>query len=332
MDDKTLVTEEVVNEAVTSEAAPAQAEVDTTKKIGKLKKFTWGKFAIYFVLICWALTTIFPFVWVINNSVKDKQYVLPFETSFLPAGSSKLSDPDVMYRYNASEGGFTLANYKKAFTGTINVGTAYLISILISGSVTIFVVLLSGFAGFGMTRYNFKGRWIFHSLITASMMFPAFSTVIPVLTMMTNFNLIDNPVGVILPQIAGNLSFAILILVGYIRGLPIDLEEAAFMEGCNVYQIFFKVIMPISRPSFATVAIFTFLWSYNDLFMQKIIIRSRPKFPICCILDFISSQWGGTDYGLMAAAVTIVVLPVLIIYIFLQKNIIKGLTAGAVKG
>lgn len=150
--------------------------------------------------------------------------------------------------------------------------------------------------------------------------------------MMTNFNLVNNPVGVILPQIAGNLSFAILILTGYIRGLPVDLEEAAFMEGCNVYQIFFKVIMPIITSVVCTVAIFTFLWSYNDLFLQKIIIRARPKFPICCILDFISSQWGGTDYGLMAAAVTIVVLPVLIVYIFLQKNIIKGLTAGAIKG
>ena len=76
---------------------------------------------------------------------------------------------------------------------------------------------------------------------------------------------------VILPQVAGNLSFAIIVLTGYIRSLPIELEEAAFMEGCGPIQIFFRVIVPLTKPSFATVAIFSFLWSYNDLFTQQVL-------------------------------------------------------------
>ena len=118
---------------------------------------------------------------------------------------------------------------------------------------------------------------------------------------------------------------------GYMKGLPIELEEAAFMEGCNAYQIFFKVIMPLTKPSFATVGIFSFLWSYNDLFTQQFFLRNKEEWAITRLLLEISSR-EGTNYGLMAAVVTLVVVPLLIVYVCLQKYIIKGMTAGAVKG
>ena len=109
------------------------------------------------------------------------------------------------------------------------------------------------------------------------------------------------------------------------------LKEAAYMEGCNAFQIYFKVIMPLTKPSFATVAIFAFLWSYNDLFTQMFFLRRPEMRTITRLLNELTSQ-EGTNYGLMAAAVTLVVVPVVIVYIFLQKYIIKGMTAGAVKG
>lgn len=136
---------------------------------------------------------------------------------------------------------------------------------------------------------------------------------------------------VILPQVAGNLAFSIVVLTGYMKSLPVELEEAAYMEGCNAFQIYFKVIMPLTRPSFATVAIFAFLWSYNDLFTQMFLLRRPEMRTITRLLNELTSQ-EGTNYGLMAAAVTLVVVPVVIVYIFLQKSIIKGMTAGAVKG
>ncbi|MFR1808598.1 MAG: ABC transporter permease subunit [Pygmaiobacter massiliensis] len=164
-----------------------------------------------------------------------------------------------------------------------------------------------------------------------------FSTIIPVFRMENAWGIVNTGniwltrLSVILPQIAGNLSFAIIVLMGFIRSLPIDLEEAAYLEGYSVFRIFFKIIMPLARPSFATVGIFTFLWSYNDLFTQMFFLRSKKFFTITRLLNEISSQ-AGTNYGLMVAAVVMVVIPVLVVYVFLQKNIIKGLTAGAVKG
>ena len=109
------------------------------------------------------------------------------------------------------------------------------------------------------------------------------------------------------------------------------MEEAAYMEGANVFQVFLKIIIPLSKASISTVAIFSFLWSYNDLFVQKIMIKDNTKYPIASLLEEISSKYG-TDYGLMASSVTLIVVPVLFVYIFLQKNIMKGLTAGAIKG
>lgn len=276
----------------------------------KKKKFSVSYFFIYMMLIGWAFTTIFPFAWAVINSFKPSREVI----------HSSFSLPKV----------FTLENYINAFNNQ-NILISYKNSLVISGSVTISVMILASMMAFAMTRYNFKGKGIVYALIISSLMFPAFSTIIPVFKMMTSFKLINNPLSVILPQIAGNLSFATIVMMGFLRGLPIEMEEAAYMEGANVWKVFSRIIVPLSKPSLATVAIFCFLWSYNDLFTQLIMIRRRPKFPISTLLNEISSKYG-TDYGLMAASVTLIVIPVLLVYIILQRNIMKGLTAGAIKG
>ena len=237
------------------------------------------------MLSLWALTTVFPFFWVLISSFKNKDIIQTdaFSLRFAP----------------------TLDNYVKTFTKPPqSVWMAYFNSILISGVVTVLVVLLAGMAAFAMVRYRFRGRRFLDSLIIASLMFPVFSTIIPVFQMLSAINVTDSPVGVILPQIAGNLSFAMVILMGYIRGLPVDLEESAFLEGCNVFQVFYKVILPVCRPAFATVAIFSFLWSYNDLFTQLFFLRSPEKWTITRFLNEVSSQFG-TDYGMMCAVVTL---------------------------
>lgn len=282
------------------------------------KKIKPSQIIIVVLLSIWAVSTIFPFVWVINNSFKPSSRII---TNTLAPATGEM---------------FTTRNYELAFS-RINIGGAYLNSLIVSFTVMAVVIILAGFAAYGLARYEFRGKGFLNALVIASMMFPVFSTIIPVFTMEKAWGIAStNSTGlsllsVILPQIAGNLSFAIIVLRGYIRGLPIDLEEAAYLEGCNSRQIFFKVIVPITKPSFATVAIFTFLWSYNDLFTQMFFLRSKDQFTITRLLNELTSM-EGTNWGLMAAAVTLVVIPVLIVYVFLQKYIIKGMTAGAVKG
>ena len=284
----------------------------------KLKKAPISKVVTYVVLSLWALTTIYPFIWVILNSFRQKGLIMSDSFS-LPLGEA-----------------FTWDNYLTAFERA-DFKNAYLNSFVISGTVTVVVVILAGLAAYGMVRYQFKGKGLLYSLIMAGMMFPVFSTIIPVFRLEAIMGIAGTGnrflslLAVILPQIAGNLCFSIIILMGFIQSVPIDLEESAYLDGCNVFGIYFHIIIPAAKSSFATVAIFTFLWSYNDLFTQSFFLRYPQERAITGLLNEISSQ-AGVNYGLMAASVVLVVIPVLVVYVMLQKHIIKGLTAGAIKG
>ncbi|MBR1781341.1 MAG: carbohydrate ABC transporter permease [Oscillospiraceae bacterium] len=284
----------------------------------KRAKIPVSQIVTYVVLSLWALTTIYPFIWVILNSFKKKGMIISDSFS-LPLGDA-----------------FTWENYITAWQRS-DFKNAYLNSFIISGTVTVFVVILAGLAAYGLVRYRFWGRNLLYSLIMAGMMFPVFSTIIPVFRLEALMGIAGTGnrwlslLAVILPQIAGNLCFAIIILMGFIQSVPIELEESAYLDGCNVFEIYFHIIIPSAKSSFATVAIFAFLWRYNDLFTQSFFLRYPQERAITGLLNEISSQ-AGVNYGLMASSVVLVVIPVLIVYVCLQKHIIKGLTAGAIKG
>lgn len=282
------------------------------------RKISASKIVTYVVLCLWGVTTVYPFIWVILNSFRKKGLILSDSFS-LPVGDA-----------------FTWENYITAWERS-DFKNAYLNSFIISGTVTVAVVILAGLAAYGLVRYRFRGRGVLYGLVMAGMMFPVFSTIIPVFRLEVMLGIAGTGnrwlslVAVILPQIAGNLCFAIIILMGFIQSVPIELEESAYLDGCNVFEIYFNIIIPAAKSSFATVAIFAFLWSYNDLFTQSFFLRYPQERAITGLLNEISSQ-AGVNYGLMASSVVLVVIPVLVVYVLLQKHIIKGLTAGAVKG
>lgn len=282
------------------------------------RKISASKIVTYVVLCLWGVTTVYPFIWVILNSFRKKGLILSDSFS-LPVGDA-----------------FTWENYITAWERS-DFKNAYLNSFIISGTVAVAVVILAGLAAYGLVRYRFRGRGGLYGLVMAGMMFPVFSTIIPVFRLEVMLGIAGTGnrwlslVAVILPQIAGNLCFAIIILMGFIQSVPIELEESAYLDGCNVFQIYFNIIIPAAKSSFATVAIFAFLWSYNDLFTQSFFLRYPQERAITGLLNEISSQ-AGVNYGLMASSVVLVVIPVLVVYVLLQKHIIKGLTAGAVKG
>ena len=282
------------------------------------RKISASKIVTYVVLCLWGVTTVYPFIWVILNSFRKKGLILSDSFS-LPVGDA-----------------FTWENYITAWERS-DFKNAYLNSFIISGTVTVAVVILAGLAAYGLVRYRFRGRGVLYGLVMAGMMFPVFSTIIPVFRLEVMLGIAGTGnrwlslVAVILPQIAGNLCFAIIILMGFIQSVPIELEESEYLDGCNVFQIYFNIIIPAAKSSFATVAIFAFLWSYNDLFTQSFFLRYPQERAITGLLNEISSQ-AGVNYGLMASSVVLVVIPVLVVYVLLQKHIIKGLTAGAVKG
>lgn len=277
-----------------------------------MKKFKPTKLVVYLCLSLWALTTIFPLLWVINNSFKGTQEIIENSFSLPSLPFNQLFD-----------------NYIRAFERNILQG--YANSIFISGSVVVFVLIIATLASYALSRFEFGAKGLIKALIMGSILIPIFATILPVFEILLKLDLFNKRIGLILPQIAGNLAFAILVISSFMSTIPKELEEAAQIEGCSSLQVLWKIILPISKPSLATTAIFVFLWSYNDLFTSLIIMRTRDKMPINVMLTDISSQYG-TNYGLMAATITIIVIPVLLFYIFAQKLIVEGMTSGAVKG
>lgn len=274
------------------------------------KRFRLGTALMYIVLSAWAMTTIYPLFWIVNNSFKESRDVM--NKSF-----SLALDP-------------VFINYTTAFD-RINIGRSYVNSLIMSGVTVLFVLLFGGLAAYVLSRFTFRGKRFIFSILYATLLVPAFATVVPVYELLIKTSLVNTYWGLILPQTAGNLTFATLVIAGYMSTIAKELEEAAFMDGCNRWQMFTKVFMPVSRPAFASVSIFVFLWSYNDLFSALIFVNKEKVRPIVALLSEISSQYG-TDFGLMATAVTLTVMPILFIYLFISKFIEKGLTEGAVKG
>jgi raffinose/stachyose/melibiose transport system permease protein len=278
----------------------------------KIKKIKFSSILINTILLIWSIGTIYPFIWVTLNSFKPSNDVITDSFS-LPFKN------------------FTLENYKNIINGTYSIFRSFFNSIIISVTVVIVVLIIAGLAAFALARYNFKGKKIVFGFVVACMMFPIFSIIYPLYTLLVKTGLTGSYLGVILPQIAGNIGFAIIVLTGFIRQLPIEVEESAYIDGANLFQTLVHIVLPMSKSAFATTSVFVFLWSYNDLFLQMLVLKEKEMMPISALLREISSKYG-TDFGLMAASVAIIAIPIIIVYIILQKHIIKGLTAGAIKG
>lgn len=274
------------------------------------RSISFGSLFTYVCLILWSLTTIYPLLWIVNNSFKISRDVMnnSFAIALKPV----------------------MTNYTNAFD-RISIGKSYLNSLVMSVSTVLLVLILGGLAAYIIARFKFRGRSAVYSILVATLLIPAFATVVPVYELLIKWKLVNTYWGLILPHTAGNLTFAILVIAAYMSTIPKDLEEAAFIDGCNRLSMFTRIFLPISRPVFASASIFVFLWSYNDLFSALIFVNKESVRPIVALLNEISSQYG-TDFGLMAAAVSLTVIPVMIIYLFIQRFIEKGMTEGAIKG
>lgn len=280
------------------------------KKIGMEKKFNLGTLFAYIFLSAFAVTTIYPLLWVGQNSLKLSNDIL--KSSFtLPTN-------------------IIWDNFLNALT-KMNIFRGYTNSLIISGSVVVFAIFFSALAAFILARFQFKGNKLVRTFVMASMLVPIFATILPVVRILVNVKLINTHVGLILPQTASNIPFAVVLLTSFMETVPKELEEAAQVEGANIWQVFSRIFVPITKPALATASIFAFLWSYNDLFTSLIILSTPEKFPVTRLLTEISSQYG-TDYGLLCAVIMLIIGPVLAVYMIGQKQIVEGMTAGAIKG
>ena len=267
----------------------------------------------WMLLFGWAAMTFLPLYWVVINCFKPSDEILRNSLEW-PASLSLANFVSIM-------------NYPD-----VNIPKAFLNSFIISGAVVVLVVIISSMAAFALGRMEMKAGKYIMAILTACLLVPSFATVIPNFVTLSNIPFVHgNRIAAILPQTAGNLCFSIIMVQGFMRSLPMELDEAAVIDGASVPQIFRYISLPLCRSVLATVAIMVFIWSYNDLFTSLVYVSERSKQPICVILSMVSNMFG-TDYGAMMAAIVVTILPPLILYIFAQEQVVSGLTAGAVKG
>ena len=262
----------------------------------------------YIVLALFSISTLYPFFWVIISAFKNNNeiYGRPFN---LPSS-------------------WAFHNFHKAWIGA-RVDISLLNSLIYSFLSVALILLISSMTAYVLTRYT-KTKILFTYFILG-IMIPIHSIIIPEFFVIKTMGLYNSRFGLILVYIAGNISIRIFILSGFMKGIPKALEDASFIDGCSKAKTFFLIILPILKPALATVGILVFLNCWNDLLMALLFL-SRPDFRTLNLACYNLRAEFQEDYGLISAGLVILIIPVTVIYIMFQEQVIKGLTAGAVKG
>jgi multiple sugar transport system permease protein len=222
----------------------------------------------------------------------------------------------------------TLANYQNVLMeqGFFR----YMVNSLIVGSVaTFFTLIIGGFASYGLVRFKFFGREAISFSTLLLRMIPPAVLVVPIYVLWTFFRLVDTRLGLIIVYIGFNLPFTIWVLISFISDIPMELEEAAVVDGCGPWRIFFQIILPLIKPGLAAAAIFTFRIAWNEFLLALVltnrITRTLPVATTIYLTDI------GVEWGNITAMGTVVALPAIIFTFLAARQLIAGLTAGAVK-
>jgi multiple sugar transport system permease protein len=263
----------------------------------------------HIILIFISIFALFPFVWILLTSFKNKidVYAIPPKWIFEPI----------------------ISNFKDIFVSDF-LGSL-LNSVFISSIVTIIVIFLGLLAAYAFSRYEIKSKGQFFFFVLTTRMGPPVAFVLPFFMIFTRFKLIDKYPSLILTYILMNLAFAIWMMKGFIDGIPVELEEAAKIDGCSTLRTIFKITLPLSKSGIFATAVFTFILTWNEFFYALNLTRYESR-TFTVVLPTYMSGTSFPQWEQMCAASVILSLPVLIMSLVISKHLVKGLTLGAVKG
>jgi N-acetylglucosamine transport system permease protein len=275
-----------------------------------------AKTLIYIILGAWALIVIFPMLWAITTSFKTDQEIF-FSPWSLPATP-------------------IFANFVRAWT-TARLGEYFINTMIIVMPSLFLTLLLSSMAAYVLARFEFRGRNFISNMFLIGLIFPLFLALVPLYFVTQQLRLLDTYQGLILVYVAFSLSFTIFFLTNFFRTLPRELGEAATIDGANQYDIFFRVYLPLAKPGLITMGIFNFLGQWNQYILPNMLMITNEEGNTHYVLSqglyyLQAKQFYGSDWSGLFAAVVIVMIPTLAIYLIFNDQIEQGMTAGAVKG
>jgi raffinose/stachyose/melibiose transport system permease protein len=282
--------------------------VRTDRQRRLLNRLPWWIAALFLVGV--AVIWIFPFLWMLSASLKDSMEMFTGGLKLWPST-------------------FVWENYARAWNDA-HFGR-YLINTVVVTAITVVIVTIRcATAGYVLARYKFRGSKLFLGVLVATLFVPTGYTIIPVVKISMQLHLIDSLGGMILALSGGAYVSAILIYYGYFRQIPRELEEAAVVDGAGFFRTFFSVMLPLAMPVTASVAVLTFITTWNAFFLPLVFTFSRPELRTVSVgmQAFVGET--ATDWSGMAAAGVISIVPVVILFIFLQRYFVEGIS-GAVK-
>lgn len=263
-----------------------------------------------FIVSLFSFTCIFPIIWMIYSSLKsNREFAL--DTVGLPKE-------------------LHFENYIQAIKEG-NIGGYFSNSMFNTVITVIIAVIIAFITGYCLSRFSFRGRNLVYYLFLSGMLVPIYALLIPIFVEFKSLNLLNKRITLILPYIAFALPMAVFLIESYVKSIPTEIEEAAYIDGSNLYRTMFSIIMPICKPVLATAAILSFLNTWNEFPLALVLIRSNKlkTMPIG-LTNFVGSYT--VDYPLLLSALVVSTLPVIIMYLIFYNQIMKGMTAGAVKG
>lgn len=278
----------------------------------------WGRrltvVALYLVLLSAFLVTVLPFVWMISTSFKPEDCIA--------------SKPDrLLDTLLPPPGRATLEHYRELWTRIDFLRNTWN-SFYISTSVTALVILINSMAGYAFAKFRFPGRERLFALLVATMMVPGQVTMMPVFILMKHLGLLNTYTGLIVPGSAS--VFAIFLMRQFMMGIPDELMEAARIDGCGEFRLFWQIMLPLAKPAIATLAIFTFMGAWNEFLWALIIMLEDSMYTLPVALANLQGQHF-RNYGLQMAGSVVVVLPVLIVFLVMQRHYIKGIATTGLK-
>ena len=266
---------------------------------------------VHVPLIVFLFATLAPFYWILVTSLKTSREVFAKPLSYWPRM-------------------LTFENYVNLFAN-LGFNQYFINSMFVAVTTTIIVSVLALLGGYAMSRYRFKGKGFVYILLLITQMFPAVVLMIPLFEIMNKMGLINNLWSLVINCSVSILPFCLFMMMGYYNSIPRSLEEAAQVDGCSLLKAVFKILLPTMRPSIVATGAYAFINTWNVFVYATAFITDREKYTIPLALNIFQGEFN-TNYAGLAAGCVIALVPVLVIFAFIQKHLSGGATSGAVKG
>ncbi len=280
-------------------------------KRNKLLRRGWFSASVsYTYLTVLAIIAVFPLAWIIMSSMKGKGEIASNPTAFFPQETS-------------------FENYRIVFE-EMGFGTNVINSIMIAGGTTLIAITISCLGAYGVVRFMPRFGNIITRVLITTYMFPAILLAVPYSIIMGKLGMVNNRLGLIIVYMTFSVPYAVWLLVGFFKTVPLEIEEAARVDGASKMQTFTKVVMPIVAPGVVAVAIYTFINAWNEFLYSLILMNSSSKMTAAVALKSLEGQ-EVLDWGVMMAASAVVVVPSVLFFMLIQKKIAGGLAQGSVK-